>query len=215
MDGYCSNTDGFSFGGNPSNVDRNFGNFGGGNAGGLGNVTSTLGGRASDFFDVGSNVSLSECMQELSERGLGPMRSWSEFGERFSLPKDKYFDRIRVNVCYYTKNYALILAVSSAVILFLYPMAIIAFGVIVAGFIYVNKNPIVISGRPLTEQQKQMGLMTLSSLIIYFSGSSMVLMMIIGLGGGLCLCHAIARPPSVKSKFSDLKERAGSSMCEF
>jgi hypothetical protein len=146
---------------------------------------------------------------------LAQQRPWTEVADRnaFSKPESltEASTRIRKNIGYFRVNYAVFMVSVVGLCMLWNPSSLIVAGLLALVWAYlflVRSEPLVISGRTLSEKEKFLGLSILTLLIVFvFTSVGSVLISGIGLGIFLIAVHGAFKTPD--DLFLDEPEVAG------
>jgi hypothetical protein len=146
---------------------------------------------------------------------LAQQRPWTEVADRNAFAKPESLTeastRIRKNIGYFRVNYAVFMVSVVGLCMLWNPSSLIVAGLLALVWAYlflVRSEPLVISGRTLSEKEKFLGLSILTLLIVFvFTSVGSVLISGIGLGIFLIAVHGAFKTPD--DLFLDEPEAAG------
>eukprot|EP00245_Coleochaete_scutata_P007554 TRINITY_DN23002_c0_g1_i1.p1 TRINITY_DN23002_c0_g1~~TRINITY_DN23002_c0_g1_i1.p1 ORF type:complete len:204 (-),score=33.57 TRINITY_DN23002_c0_g1_i1:624-1235(-) len=152
---------------------------------------------------------------ESVKASMSQKKPWSEMVDRssFSRPESlaEASSRLRKNLGYFRVNYAIILAGFIALFMLWNPAALgwlIALGVLWGYLFMIRVEPLVISGRTISEREKFLGMCAISLMVVFgLTSIGSVLMSGILIGAALICAHASVRVPD--DLFLDDQEASG------
>ncbi|XP_059633096.1 PRA1 family protein F2-like [Cornus florida] len=155
--------------------------------------------------------------KEWIRNGLSPRRPWKEMVsmQTITLPADfpDSLSRMRMNVAYFSPNYAIVVVLILFISLLWHPISLIVFVLVMIAwlFLYFLRNePLVIFGVELDDRMVLTGLSLVTVALLFLTNASVNILVGLLFGVVVVMVHGALR--STNDLFLDAEEGAGSGM---
>lgn len=153
---------------------------------------------------------LHELNLEISNRDWRtPPRPWSEFFERFSLPKNNLkslANRALLNSHVYQTNYCIILGAALLYYVLRRPASVFVIGCVIVAWVYATSpTPLLIRGRRITRRERFLSVTLFSFLALLISGVLPSFARVVAVALFLILLHASFRHTSLRNKVGEIR----------
>jgi len=151
-----------------------------------------------------------ELSTEIANRDWrAPPRPWSDFFERFSIPKkdaNSVANRAILNSHIYQTNYCIILGAALLYYILFRPTSLFVVGCIIVAWVYATSpKPIVIKGRRITRRERFLSVSILSLFTLIVSGILLSFTRTLGVAIFFILLHASLRHTGIRSKVGEIR----------
>lgn len=150
-------------------------------------------------------------MEVLNRDWNEPLKPWSEFFQRFTVPKKDIHviaNRAVLNSHIYQANYCLIFGGIFLLYVLTRPSSIFVIGGIIVGFVYTTSpTPLVINGKRITRRDRYRAFFTISLLALVITGILTSFLKVLSLSVLLVLLHACFRHTNIRHKISHFRNQ--------
>ncbi len=155
---------------------------------------------------------LSQVGDELTNRNWHlPPRPWSQFFERFTLPKktiSAWSDRVTLNSHIYQTNYVVILTLFLIYYCLTHPWSVLLLSFISMGWIFaLSSVPIAFQGRRVTRKERILFGSVVTVLLLVFSGTLYSFSQHLSVTFAVLLAHASFRHTGMRTKINEIREQ--------
>jgi len=157
---------------------------------------------------------VTEFVAEVTSRNWRlPLRPWSEFVERFTVPKFRSWGsvqhRVSHNFNYFQSNYLVLVGGGFLLFLIQRPWSLFELLAVMVSWVRATSTqPIMFGGRRVTRNERFVAAAGISILLPALTGVLLPLVQYVEFGVALCLVHAVFRHTNVRQKMIDLDTRA-------
>lgn len=151
-----------------------------------------------------------ELISEIANRDWRtPPRPWSQFVERFTLPRKDpktIANRAVLNSHIYQANYGIILGAALLYYVLRRPSSLFVVGAIIVAWVYATSpTPILFKGRRVTRKERFLAFALFSALALLLSGVLLSFINTVGLALAVCATHACFRHTSIQHKVGEIR----------
>ncbi|KAL6744982.1 prenylated rab acceptor family protein [Haematococcus lacustris] len=118
---------------------------------------------------------LSNRLRDYASTIFKQQKPWAEVVDRTALSKPanlaEALGRIKKNTAYFKVNYLVVVLTTCVVTFLMHPSSLFVLGLLLAAWIYllfIRQQPVVISGRQLSDREKMMAMSAISFVTIFF-----------------------------------------------
>lgn len=146
---------------------------------------------------------------DVSSRQWAPLKPWSEFSNRFTVPKAErkaISNRVLLNSHIYQTNYLMILGTFLLYYVLRHPLSIFVLGCITIVWVQARSlKPVIINRRRITRREKYLAASGFTVMSLVLTGVLASFFSVMSIGSALVLSHACFRHTSLRHKVDDMR----------